>query len=203
MLSVHESIKISYSHHIRCQQRREYKGLSNRFQWLVVLVVTGCWYTCSVAFPILPIDIENLPRLSKLYRWLSPVNCHKLPNNVPYLTNVRPESGCSEEWAIIGIPTIRCISEQLGVITCNKHCCEAFIQMKWVLFPIAMNRSSGYNPIGCPAISAKLRCIEIPCQVKKVARRACARISDVAIPWFDLPNSQSELASAELFGLLT
>ena len=36
------------------------------------------------------------------------------------------ESGCSEEWAIIGIPTIRCISEQLWVITCNKNCCEAF-----------------------------------------------------------------------------
>ena len=45
--------------------------------------------------------------------------------------------------------------------------------MKWVLFPIAMNRSSGYNPICCPAISAKLRCFEIPCQVEKVARRAC------------------------------
>ena len=65
---------------------------------------------------------------------------------MPYLTNVRPESGCSEEWTIIGIATIRCISEQLWVITCNKNCCEAFIQIRWVLFPIAMNRSSGYNP---------------------------------------------------------
>ena len=95
----------------------------------------------------------------------SPLNCHKLANNVPYLTNVRPESGCSEEWAIIGMPTIRCISEQLWVMTCNKNCCDTFIQMKWVLFPIAMNRPSGYNPICCPAISAKLRCFEIPCQV--------------------------------------
>ena len=75
--------------------------------------------------------------------------------------------------------------------------------MKLVLFPIAMNRSSGYNPICCPAISAKLRCCEIPCQVDKVARRACARIADATIPWFDLPNTQSELASAELFGLLS
>ena len=75
----------------------------------------------------------------------------------------------------------------------GKNCCEAFIQMKWVLFPIAMNRSSGYNPICCPAISAKLWCFEIPCQVEKLARRACALIPDVTIPWFDLPNSQSEL----------
>ena len=70
-----------------------------------------------------------------------------------------------------------------------KNCCEAFIQMLLVLFPIAMNRSSGYNPICCPAISAKLRCFEIPCQVEKVARPACARILDVTIPWFDLLNS--------------
>ena len=75
------------------------------------------------------------------------------------------ESGCSEEWTIIGMATIRCISEQLWVITCNKNCCEAFIKIRWVLFPIAMNRSSGYNPIYCPATSAKLLCFEIPCQV--------------------------------------
>ena len=42
--------------------------------------------------------------------------------------------------------TLRCISEQLWVMTCNKNFCDAFIQMKWVLFPIAMNRSSGYKP---------------------------------------------------------
>ena len=70
---------------------------------------------------------------------------------------------------------MRCISEQLWVITCNKNCCAAFIQMKWVLFPLAMNRSSGYNPICCPAISAKLRCFEIPCQGGEgSASRICA-----------------------------
>ena len=30
-------------------------------------------------------------------------------------------------------------------------------------------------------------------EIEKVARRACARIQDVTIPWFDLPNSQSEV----------
>ena len=30
-------------------------------------------------------------------------------------------------------------------------------------------------------------------EMEKVARRACARIPDVTIPWFDLPNSQSEV----------
>ena len=85
----------------------------------------------------------------------------------------------------------------------GKNCCDAFIQIRWVLFPIAMNRSSAYDPIYCPSISAKLRCFEIPCQVEKVACRACAWILDVTIPCFDLPNFQRELASAELFGLLS
>ena len=70
--------------------------------------------------------------------------------------------------------TIRCISEQLWIITCNKNCCEAFIKIRWVLFPIAMNQSSGYNPIYCPAISAKLRCFEIPCQVEKGYQVKCS-----------------------------
>ena len=62
--------------------------------------------------------------------------------------------------------------------------------MKWVLFSIAMNRSSGYNPICCPEISAKLWCFEILCQVEKVACCTCARIPDVTVPWFDLQKSQ-------------
>ena len=37
-------------------------------------------------------------------------------------------------------------------ITCNKHFCEAFIQIEWVLFFIAMYRSSGFYPIICPAM---------------------------------------------------
>ena len=70
----------------------------------------------------------------------------------------------SKELTIIGMATIRCIFELLWVITRNKNCCEAFIQIRWVLCPIAMNRSSGYNSIYCPAILAKLRCKEISCQ---------------------------------------
>ena len=100
---------------------------------------------------------------------------------------------------MIGIGTINFISEPLSCLTCNKNCCGAFIQIKWVLFPIAINRSSGYNPICWPAISAKLRCFEIPCQVDKVACRTWARIPDVTIPCFDLPNYWSELSSAELW----
>ena len=67
--------------------------------------------------------------------------------------------------------TIRCISEQLWVITCNKHCCEAFIRIEWVLFRIAMYWSSGYDPIFCPAISAELPCL------KSAASRAQASMS--------------------------
>ena len=82
-------------------------------------------------------------------------------------------------------------------VTYNKHCFEAFIQIKWVLFPVAMNRCTGYNPICCPTISVELRYFEIPCQVgDKVACRACARNPDVTIPsMFVLPNFRGELCS--------
>ena len=51
---------------------------------------------------------------------------------------------------------------------------------KWVLFRIAIYRSSGYNPIFCPAVSANslaFWCFEIPRMPgHKVACRACVRI---------------------------
>ena len=54
---------------------------------------------------------------------------------------------------------------------------------KWVLFRIAIYRSSGYNLIFCPAVSAELPgvliswCFEIPRMPgHKVACRACVRI---------------------------
>ena len=68
---------------------------------------------------------------------------------------------CCEEWAILGMATIWCISKQLWGKTCNKDCSEAFIQIKWVLFCNARYWSSGYNLIFCPAISAQLWCLEI------------------------------------------
>ena len=62
-----------------------------------------------------------------------------------------------------------------------------------------MNRSSFYNPIWCPSTSAELRWFEIPCQMDKVACRACARIPDVIIPCFVPPNFRNKLSSAELW----
>ena len=58
VLSVHEAMKISYSHHLACQGSRnsQKSDVSNHS--------VVCWHG-SVAFPILPIDIENLSRLSK------------------------------------------------------------------------------------------------------------------------------------------
>ena len=58
MLSVHEAIKISYLYHLVCQGSRnsQKSDVSNHS--------VVCWHG-SVAFPILPIDIENLSRLSK------------------------------------------------------------------------------------------------------------------------------------------
>ena len=59
-----------------------------------------------------------------------------------------------------------------------------------------MNRSSGYNPMCCPAISVKLPCFEIPSQVNKVACRACARVTVSLV--LILLNFRSELAGVEL-----
>ena len=80
---------------------------------------------------------------------------------------------CSKEWVIIGMAMIQCISAQLWGITCNKHCCEAFFQIKWVLFSNAMNQSSCYNPIFCPAVSAECQCFEIPCHGHKQVKVSC------------------------------
>ena len=50
---------------------------------------------------------------------------------------------------------------------------------KWVLFRIAIYRSSGYNPIFCPAVSTELRGVLMfwnPVSGHKVPCRACVRI---------------------------
>ena len=50
---------------------------------------------------------------------------------------------------------------------------------KWVIFRIAIYRSSGYNPIFCPAVSAELCGVLMfwnPVSGHKVPCRACARI---------------------------
>ena len=50
---------------------------------------------------------------------------------------------------------------------------------KWVLFRIALYRSSGYNPIFCPAVSAELPGVLMfwnPVPGHEVACRACVRI---------------------------
>ena len=58
MLSVHEAIKISYSYHLPCQGSRNCQKSDVSNHSIV------CWHG-SVAFPILPIHIANLSRLSK------------------------------------------------------------------------------------------------------------------------------------------
>ena len=50
---------------------------------------------------------------------------------------------------------------------------------KWVLFRFAIYRSSGYNPIFCPAVSAELRGVLMfwnPVSGHNVPCRACVRI---------------------------
>ena len=74
---------------------------------------------------------------------------------------------------------IRCISEELWGITCNKHCCDAFSQIRWVLFHIAVYWLSGHNPIFSPAVSAQLRCVWNHVPGHKVAICAWMLIPDV------------------------
>ena len=64
-----------------------------------------------------------------------------------------------EYWAIMAIATIRCIF----VMDYNMpwHCCDVCIQIKWVLFRMAIYRPPDYNPIFCPVVSVELRCFAI------------------------------------------
>ena len=65
-----------------------------------------------------------------------------------------------------------------------------------------MNRSSGYNPglqsHMSPCNFGRTQVFWDPCQVDNAGCHACARIPDVPIPCFDLPNFQSGLSVAEL-----
>ena len=44
----------------------------------------------------------------------------------------------------------------------QRHCSDAFIQIEWVLFRMAMYRPSGYNRIFCVAVSTELWYFEMP-----------------------------------------
>ena len=188
MLSVYEAIKITYS------DDGTVKKMS--VTWWV-----GCWYTWFGRLS----DIAHRYRKS-----VSIIETYPIDN----IDFVAPSSFKTRKQRILfekcpsrvvaanskqKLVLLRCISEQLSGITSNKHCCEAFIQIKMILFSIAINRFSGCNPICCPAISGELRCFEIPCQVDNVEHRACARIPDVKIPCFVMPNFRSELSSTELW----
>ena len=171
MLSVHEAKQISYSYHLRCQRPRN-------CQKDVSYLLIGCWYTwfghlSNIAHWI-SISIIKTYSIDDI-DFLAP--CKLLNSQITYpIWQMSVPGFCSKDWVIIVMPTIRCISGQLQGVTCNKHCCEAFIQIKWVLFCIAMNWSSRYNPIFCPAVSAELQCFEIRCYGHKQGSmsRMCA-----------------------------
>ena len=144
-----------------------------------------CWLSVhihgSVAYPILANDMKNLSWLPKctpsiiliyqpLKLWNSQISCPIWQMSIPQV--------CHEKWAIIGIAMIWCISEQLWGITCNKHCCDAFIQIKWVLFCIAMYWLSGYYLIlACG--SGETPVFWNPVPGHKVACQACVQVPDV------------------------
>ena len=60
---------------------------------------------------------------------------------------------CIKEWVIMCMAMIRCISEQLWGITCNKHYCEAFIQLKLECAASNGNRYPPYTQVMATAIS--------------------------------------------------
>ena len=100
MLSVHEAIKISYAYHLACLGSRnsQKSDVSNHS--------VVCWHG-SVAFPILPIDIENLSRLSKctlpiisIPKPLKLSNCQTRKYRILCPSRAHPWCLC-EEWAII------------------------------------------------------------------------------------------------------
>ena len=100
---------------------------------------------------------------------------------VSYLTNVHPWC-LSDEWAIIRYSYVPMHFWTVMGDDMQLHCSDAFIQIQWVLFRIAMYRPSGYNRIFSVAVSTQLRCFEMPSlPVDNVACCACARIPDGAL----------------------
>ena len=140
-----------------------------------------CWHG-SVAFPILPIHIANLSRLSKctlpIISILKPLKLSNSQTSYPIWQMSTPWC-LRDEWAIIRYSYVPMHFWTVMGDDMQWHCSDAFIKIKWVLFRIAMYRPSGYNCIFCVAVSTELRCFEMPSL--PVACCACARIPDGAL----------------------
>ena len=116
MLSLHEAIKISYLYHLAHQGSRnsQKSDVSNHS--------VVCWHG-SIAFPILPIDIENLSQLSKctlpIISIPKPLKLSNSQISYPIWQMSIPDvCVTSERWS--GIAMFRCISKQLRGMTCNN-----------------------------------------------------------------------------------
>ena len=140
-----------------------------------------CWHS-SVAFPILPIHIANLSRLSKCTLPIRSIpNPLKLSNSqIGYhiLFDKCPSWCLRDDWAIIRYSYVPMRFWTVMGDDMQWHYSDAFIQIKWVLFRIAMYRPSGYNRIFCVAVSTELRCFEMP----KPAGRQCSVLCMCANP---------------------
>ena len=122
-----------------------------------------CWHG-SVAFPILPIHIANLSRLSKctlpIISIPKPLKLSKSQISYPFwqMSILVFAWRVSDNQVLLRSDAFLNSYGGWHAITCS----DAFIQIKWVLFRIAMYQPSGYNHIFCVAVSTELRCFEMP-----------------------------------------
>ena len=115
---------------------------------------------------------------------------------VSYLTNVHP--WCfRDEWAIIRYSYVPMHFWTVMGDDMQWHCSDAFIEIKWVLFRIAMYWPSGYNHIFCVAVSTELRCFEKLAGCKREGAVCICKTIHFLTKSF-ITNEQYEPRNAEL-----
>ena len=161
-----------------------------------------CWHG-SVAFPILPIHIANLFRLSRctlpIMSIPKPLKLSDSQISYPIWQMSIPDVCVTRE--IIRYSNVPIHSWTVMGDDMQWHCSDAFIQIKWVLFHIAMYRPSGCNRIFCVAVSTELRRFEMPSlPVDNVACCACARFPDGALGKIIAARKHQALAGCKCEG---
>ena len=151
MSSVHEAINISYSNLLRCQGSRDCQSQTS-VTWSLFNGIHG-----SFAFPILPIDVENLSRLSE--RTLSMISISylfKFVNIAPHLITVLPQVS-RDWWAIISKAGIRfLINHFWRVIGYNMQLTLLWcFYLNWIITVLHFYASLFcFNLIFCHVVSA-------------------------------------------------
>ena len=173
-------MKISYSYLIRCQGSRNSQNLMSVTVWRFFIFhihtvchiynIAGRYRKLILIFEMCFIDNIDFLFLASSTRISS--------NPIQQLSI---QQICREEraikvrlWSDLWIK----LSEQLWNITCNKHCYDAHIQIKWVIFHIIMHRYSITIPYFAWSFGGSA-VFKIPTLRHNIPYRTCAPASRV------------------------